>query len=484
MGFLTARSRLQGNVALIGAVLVTIANVGYWEIQSRRVAKERADDPHPKSSGQMSAIPSHESSALAANEVSDANPTAGTNGSLQSQLVALLADLHPTKRRAALKAFGESLGKSNPTDGWKLLSTIPGMADRQEFAEALLRAWALRAPQAAVAACRELAAGELRATSYAASLGTWAESAPREAATFAASQLEGSARSMAVTEIARTWAANDPAAAAQWAVGQSSTTVGQTAIAEVMAHWANTDPKAGATWATALPSGPFRESAVQALTREWADQYPSEAAAWAAVQPEANSLAPAVAQAWASSEPAQAAAWAASLTNEDARNSAASLVAGTWAAADPQASLAWATKQNDPTQRDAYLTAAIGTWAADNPQSAFAWTTALPPGTTREQSQDAVLQSWATTSPDTLNQWLATQPPTSRAANTARLHLADTLVETNPATALGMAQSISNPQQQESATRAVIDRWQQIDPASADVWLDKNPRWKADASLK
>ena len=167
-------------------------------------------------------------------------------------LTELLGRLDAPRRRADLQTLASELGRVDPTRGWQMLTSIPGMADRETFAQQLLQAWAEHDLQGALAACKSLPAGQLRASSHASVMGIWARSAPANAADWASTQLTGSARQAALSAVARTWAQQDTNAAARWAQAQGDTSAGLAAISEVMAHWANLDPQTGATWSTTL----------------------------------------------------------------------------------------------------------------------------------------------------------------------------------------------------------------------------------------
>ena len=290
----------------------------------------------------------------------------------------VLGTLDAAQRHVNLKTLAEQLGASDPQRGWSLLKTIPGLADRETFASALLQAWAERDLAGALTACKSLPAGELRATSHAAVMAVWARSTPAVAADWARTQLTGSARQTALTAVARTWAQKDANAAARWAQTYANTSTGQAVIAEVMAHWANTDPQAGALWSASLPEGPFRESALQSVIGEWADQYPAEAAAWVQATPSAATQSDQVAQVWASHDPAPASEWALALNDPAQRLSTALIAFTTWAAAAPEEALTRAQTIRDLSLRQEIMTSILEVWQSDDPTATEAWLAAQP----------------------------------------------------------------------------------------------------------
>lgn len=351
-------SHVAGTIGLVlvvaGALVIGIDHLPEWN------DKAKPSPPSPKPSGFKTSL-------------RQASPAPSV-----TKMADILGGLDAVLRHEELKTLADQLGRSDPQHGWALLKTIPGLADRETFASALLQAWAGHDLAGALSACKTLPSGELRATSHATVMAVWARHAPVVAADWARTQLAGSARQTALAAVARTWAQKDAGAAARWAQTYANTSTGQAVIAEVMTHWANTDPQSGTAWAASLPAGAFRDSALQAVVGEWADQYPAEAAAWVQSNPENGALGDQVAQTWASHDPAPASDWALSLKDPEQRQSTALIAFSTWAAAAPQEALIKVQTIRDAPLRQEITAAVLDVWQTDDPAAAQAWQAAHP----------------------------------------------------------------------------------------------------------
>ncbi len=395
-------------------------------------------------------------------------------GTPSEQLHEILESLDASSRRAGLERLGALLGATQPEMGWTLIAMIPGLADRQSFAESLIKEWAARDPGKALAACTTLPAGELRAGTTAVATGVWADTDPQSAIRYAAEQLTASARRTSIAAVMEHWARKNPLDAAAWCLQNSATNMSQVAVQELMKHWANTDPKAGADWGAALPPGDFRDSALRGVIIEWADQYPEEAASWLAVHPGSAELTQELAQQWAAADPQKAGEWALKNSGQTGMKGALDNVAATWAAADPQNAVRWIGQINDPVQKAALEKVVVYTWSADDPMAALKWAQSLRDTNDSLKQQDAVYQSWSETAPDGLAQRVE-QLPRGREQDTALAHLAEAMVDVAPQQAINQALRIGDPQQSIRELRRVFSHWQGTSPNEASAWLQQNP---------
>ena len=333
-----------------------------------------------------------------------AKPETKASVATPAQLHGIIEQFNPTARQRSLAELGASLGLTNPKEGWALLPTIPGLADRQAFAEALIKVWAGRDLASALAACETLAAGELRTTTLAQATAVWAQRAPKEAALYSATQLIGSARRSAVASVVQEWSRQDAGAAAAWCLSQPEQ-VRTAALPEVMRHWANTDPKAATQWAQTL-SPEVRPFALESVITEWADQYPAEAAAWITAHPESGELAEITAQTWASSDPTAAAEWAL----KGARTDALAPVLATWSAADPAAAHAWLVKAPPTDKHDELQQIILQTWALEDAPAALAKLPSLRDEKMQKDVRRSVLNDWRARAPAEAALWEQQHP--------------------------------------------------------------------------
>jgi hypothetical protein len=354
-------------------------------------------------SSQVVTAMSHEASparAAATSFPEVVRPSDITTRPIASDLDGVLQGFDATSRQGRLAALGERWGRLDPRGGWALLARIPGLADRQAFAEALIRAWALDDVSAALAACQTLPAGELRVTTTAQAAAVWAKREPRQAATHCAAQFTGSVRRAALAAVVQQWAQQSAADAATWCLTQNES-LSSAALPEVMRHWANVDPQAAAQWAHALPNESTRTTALESLVQEWADQYPAEAAAWAGREAgAAPTLAPFIAQSWAASDPAAAAQWAQSTHSGEAISTAVA----TWAAADAKAALQWVAG-HPAESRGELQQIVLGAWALEDPPAALAEASRLADPALRDQLTKTLLLDWQIRAPQEAAQW-------------------------------------------------------------------------------
>lgn len=336
--------------------------------------------------------------------VSVAKPEVKTSASAPAQLRSITEQFDPTARQRSLAELGASLGATNPKEGWALLASIPGLADRQAFAEALIKAWARHDLAGAIASCETLAAGELRATTLAQATAIWAQQAPKDAAAYSATKLIGSARRSAVASVVQEWSRQDASAAAAWCLSQPEQ-VRTAALPEVMRYWANTDPKAATQWAETL-APEVRQSALESIVTEWADQYPAEAAAWLTAHPEASELAEITAQTWASSDPLAASNWALQAN----RTEALVPVLATWGAADPAAAHDWLAKSPPTPNHDELQQIILETWALEDAPAALAKLPSIADVERRKNVRRSLLNDWQTRAPAEAARWEQQHP--------------------------------------------------------------------------
>lgn len=458
------------NIIVVVAFLLAVTTSWFGGRQSA-LSSIAAREMKSRTAPVVPVLPPKSGSSLS----SDVGTVPADDQGLRAQLTGILGNVDRHARQDALRKLGALLGSVAPERGMALLSMITGLADKQEFAEALLREWGKKSASAALAACSALAAGELRATGMAAAISAWAESEPDKATAWAAAHLTGSARQTALAKAAEAWAQRDPQGAANWALQNASSIAGATVIKEVMNHWAAIDPKGGAEWCAQLPAGSFRDTAMEEVITEWADQFPSETAAWLAKQPDAAKLSALLANTWAKSDPKGAAAWVQALPAGQARSDAALDIAATWSAADPAQALSWIdTAIGDPAEKQTLTTAAVQSWAADEPASALIWSRQR----NDTASSEAVLDQWAGAQPETLETFVQSQPKNVN-VDAELSHLANGIADTRPSDAIANAMSIQDPTLQGQAIRRVYDYWRGRDAAAAQQWLATHPEMQS-----
>ncbi len=425
--------------------------------------KPAAPDARPAAGGSISGRFGPDTAEMAGSTAPDSKAAA-------NRMAEVLQILDPHARRAALAKLGSSLGASDPQKGWSLLATVTGLQDRQEFAGALVEAWAGHSTPDALAACAQLPPGELQAVCTSKAIGIWADTNPKNAIEWAAANLGGSIRQSAITEAAAKWASQNPEAAAGWAAGLAGSSSGGTAVAEVMSYWAESDPQAAAGWAAKLPEGSFKQAALTSLALNWADQFPGEAAGWAAKQSNARELLEIVGDSWAKADPLAASTWASSLQDEAARKEILSLTLSSWAAASPQSALEWLGRAA-PADAGELQDRVLGGWAAEDPAAALGW---AREHNVPEANQAGMFKQWAAASPETLETWIDAQPPQS-IPDTALGSAALRAGEQRPAAALDRALAIRDTAQRFKTVRKILSSWQDSDPAAAQAWAAKHP---------
>lgn len=377
-------------------------------------------------------------------------------------------------RRRSLEELGRRYGRLAPAEGWKLLARIPGLADRESFAVALLREWAVSDPRAALGACSGLASGELKTMAYAAALSGWAHQSPVEAAEWSVRHLAGSQRRSAIREVARAWAESDPEAAAKWALGQSTSASGRVAIEEVMRYWAGNDALAGAEWALQQPPGSFQQAALAAVVSEWADLFPEQAAAWVLQHPVASAFAPEVAAQWAKADPAAAADWVRKVPDPALRSELLPVITSTWAASEPREALAWLAGVEGSDERLAAQESLARTWAEDDPIACLDWVQNLPEDALQIRFGEAALATWAIHETDRLARWLQDQKE-GPLKDRGLIELAEVWAGEQPQAALDAALSIQDAGFARATALQVYQDWKARDPGAANGWLAGRP---------
>jgi hypothetical protein len=171
---------------------------------------------------------------------------------------------------------------------------------------------------------------------------------------------------------------------------------------------------------------------------------------------------------WAKSHPEQAAARA----REDQQLEALEAVFSVWAAEEAAAASGFLQKL-PAASRGRYLPAIAESWAATEPQAALEWMLQQPPHSSQEAAAGRVLWNWTTQAPWAASAWLARQPA-SAAKDSAVCGLALAALDSQPASALAWAQSISNPERRKLAVGIGLAAWKLKDKPAADAWAEQN----------
>jgi len=305
-------------------------------------------------------------------------------------------------------------------------------------------------------------------------------------------------------------AALDPRA--RWAElrGQPASAARERALAECLRLLAATDPQGALAFAREEPNFRVRQDLVVASLQGWASHDPAASLAWAsdnlfetnrraAVEavieaglPLREETTEAVRALCGKSDPAAADDYGrmliAALAREadftgalrfaaDERNPNRDYWIGaalySWSQYRPEEAAAALEAFTDPATRNEGMHGLILGWGANEPKSLLEYARGLPPGSVRTEAFNQALQNWVAHDPVGASAWLdrhESDPELDGGA--AKLATSPFLVANEVETALGWANSVSDPEQRSIAIVDVVQQWARRDPAAARAYAD------------
>jgi hypothetical protein len=287
------------------------------------------------------------------------------------------------------------------------------------------------------------------------------------------------ARERAMAECLRLLAAADPQGALALARAEPNFRVRQDLVVASLQGWAGHDPAASLSWASEnlfetnrrnaveaiIDAGlPLREQTMEAV-RALCGKSDSDAAndygrmLIAALAREADFT---NALRFAAEERG---------TGRDYRIGAALY---SWSQYRPEEAAAALEAFTDPATRNEGMHGLILGWSANEPVSLLEYARRLPPGSVRTEAFNQALQNWVAHDPVAASAWLdkhESDPELDSGA--AKLATSPFLVANEVETALGWANSVSDPEQRSIALVDIVQQWAQRDPAAAKAYADK-----------
>ncbi|HBJ82721.1 MAG TPA: hypothetical protein DDZ88_02375 [Verrucomicrobiales bacterium] len=392
-----------------------------------------------------------------------------------ARAAAIVKETDRDLRREGLTVLGREMGHADPQRSWEVRKEIfPFLPDLRAFSISLLRSWAMKEPQAALAACADLPEGGHRAEGYAESLEGWARAAPREAGDWAVKNLSGTYRRDAIARIGKVWAYKEPRLAAQWALQHSNEVDKTFVLAEVIETWAEVDALEASEWASRLPAGNIRDLALSKALFKWADCFPKTASEWLLAHAESLWLLPRVSAHWGRQEPVAAAAWLQQVRDESLVREAKQAIVNAWATYNPKAALDWTRANLTGDEREAALGVVMEAWASDYPLEALAWVRDIKGKDERGMALENLFDIWCRSDLDNAALWVKEQPPGVE-KDLGTEQVAGMLISSDPPAALGMLLSMQDKGRlQQSLTRNFED-WKQREAGAAENWLRNHP---------
>lgn len=378
-------------------------------------------------------------------------------------------------RQEGLTVLGREMGSSDPLRSWQMRAQLfPSLRDLHVFSVSLLRNWAMKAPQEALAAAADLPEGAQRAEGYAEALEGWARTAPRDAGLWTMQHLFGVYRRDALARIGKVWAYKAPLLASQWALQHSNQADRIFALTEVVETWAETDPLKAAEWANGLSAGNTRDLALSKALFKWADFSPQAAADWLMAHDANLWLLPRVIAHWGRQDPATAAAWLQPMKDDSLVMEARQAIAKEWAAYNPKAAVNWSRATLKGDEREAALAGILEVWASDYPLEALAWVRSIKGKEERQLALEMLFEVWCSTDLDQAALWVKQQPP-GLEKDLGTEQVAGILVATDPPAALNMLLSMQNKSRLQQNLTRYFEDWKQREAAAAENWLKKHP---------
>ncbi len=271
------------------------------------------------------------------------------------------------------------------------------------------------------------------------------------------------------------------------------------AVQAFVTQWAGRDPQAALEFAASLASHRQRHAVNDTVVELWAQTDPENALAWYQEQ-EANGArhlarthffkglyasAPELAmqQVWESDDPRRQSELLRQifLSSRDAderergasqlkalfdlaedpaqRAMLAGMVADVWAADDPMRTIAWAQElDEDPAVQQRIMMASLQAWGRREPGAAMAWAEAEGLSEISTHAVGKIAQSWSRDNPTEMREWINNAAPSTMRDTVVTTRVRD-LRYRDPATALRLAESISEAGGRYKTMREIADRW-------------------------
>ncbi|MDP6491099.1 MAG: hypothetical protein QGH42_03585 [Kiritimatiellia bacterium] len=149
------------------------------------------------------------------------------------------------------------------------------------------------------------------------------------------------------------------------------------------------------------------------------------------------------------------------------REMLARMVAGTWAADDPMRAIAWASElEDEPDVQERVIMTALQSWGRREPGTAMEWLLEQELPQTSRGAVYHIAKSWSRDNPAGLREWVREASPSHTRDTVIASHVQD-LRYRDPATALRVAEQMTNEKERYKLMSSVADRWIRSDRAAA-----------------
>ncbi len=307
-------------------------------------------------------------------------------------------------------AIARTLDPEQLPAAWSLLQEQPWSSEKQDAMKAFVMHWAREAPGAAIEFALALESSRQRRTAYATALETWAATDPEGALAWYDEHKDGGKMEYR---------------SASHLLAGLYTSAPETALAMI---WETEDQrrKASLLRSLFLSSHEDREQGAMELKALFD----------------------------ASEDPSQ-------------RQLIANMVAGVWAAEDPMRAIAWGSEfQDDPDLQTQIYKAAVKGWGRRDPEATMAWMEAQGLLEAFPDALPNIAHSWGRDNPTSLQRWIESTPPSSTRDTviTARIH---TLRRRDPASAMALAEVMSDSEERYKAMASIASTWMRSDKNAA-----------------
>ena len=245
------------------------------------------------------------------------------------------------------------------------------------------------------------------------------------------------------------WALHNPKAAHRAAMTTNDSNLKALLLDRLVAAWAHGEDREGATlYIAGLPNEPSRSRLTSVLVREILADGHGAVMAWAEGLPDGNET--------------------------GFRSTAYERTAGILAQDDHRAAVKFVERNRDTPEIEGAFAAVARRWVSTDPEAALAWARSLPPGSGRDRAVRIGFVQWQKKNPTAAERWLlATEA--SPELDPARFVVVRRLAATAPLEAIGLAQTIQDPETKERGLIAVLTQWLQVEHEAATAWLAQNP---------
>ncbi len=380
------------------------------------------------------------------------------------------------QKAGLLQAIIPQLTETDRKATAELLANLPASPEKDRAMTSIVYIWAQTNLKAAMAYVDSWPEGTAKKQSMLSLIPQLAGTGDVDSALGMISKLDSEAAKSAHVAIAAAWGKKDLSAATTYGVALPVGDARNTFLQNVAGELFKTDPAAGAQWLSTLPTLGDRNQIIPSVASSWAEKDAASATAYAATLlpgPGQDSLYSAAANQMSSTDPAKALDVANEITNDKGKNETVTAIVTQWISNNPEAASAYIQSMPEGSAKQKAVPAMADSLAKDDPAAAAQWLAPFPDSPQKGTAAANIIRNWDKDDPVKAEAWLS-QLPTGFSKDAATKTFSNDTFDADPARAVQLATSISDPKVQQAQVSNLLKKWMGTDSASATVAVQKS----------